>query len=107
MGFDYPFAMLPYDERWKERRRLFVQHFRPSDMSIIYPQAREFAQRFLVELSQAPEHFHDIARGYVFPAHPFHTRLIPFDLQHDGGIHHLTGLWLPNQSSGRSPPRVL
>ncbi|KAF5341790.1 hypothetical protein D9611_001158 [Ephemerocybe angulata] len=63
MGWDYLFAMLPYDEKWKERRRMFVQHFRPADTSIIRPQEEEFAGRFLVELNRTPNQLHQVTRG--------------------------------------------
>ncbi|RXW22197.1 hypothetical protein EST38_g3663 [Candolleomyces aberdarensis] len=63
MGWDYLFAMLPYGERWKERRRMFVQHFRPADTSIIRPQEHEFVGRFLVELSRTPDRLFEVIRG--------------------------------------------
>ncbi|KAJ3501762.1 hypothetical protein NMY22_g18811 [Coprinellus aureogranulatus] len=63
LGFDYPFALLPYNDRWKERRRMFVQNFRPTDLSIVLPQAQEFINRFLVDLKRNPEELLEVARG--------------------------------------------
>lgn len=44
---------------------MFVQNFRPSDTSIVHPQAREFVQRFLVDLKQSPQDFLELIKGYV------------------------------------------
>ncbi|KAJ2919895.1 hypothetical protein MD484_g610, partial [Candolleomyces efflorescens] len=65
MGWDYLFAMLPYGEEWRERRRMFVQHFRPADTSIIRPRQHEFVGRLLVELSRKPDQFFEVLRWSV------------------------------------------
>ncbi|KAJ2913751.1 hypothetical protein MD484_g6663, partial [Candolleomyces efflorescens] len=71
LGLDYLFSMLPYGEKWKERRRMFVRHFRPTDTSIIRPQAHEFVGRLLVELNRAPEEFLESVRRCDINLQPF------------------------------------
>lgn len=65
MGWDYLFAMLPYNDIWRERRKAFVQHFKPGDMSIVRPQERDFVGRLLVELHQNPKEFFDVIKGGI------------------------------------------
>lgn len=64
MGWDYLFAMLPYGDKWRERRRVFAKHFRPADTSIIRPQQHEFVGRLLVELNRTPDQFFEALRRY-------------------------------------------
>lgn len=81
MGFDYPFVLLPYDDRWKERRRMFVQNFKPADTFIFHPQAREFTHRLLSDLKHDPEDFFEIIKGYVLHICWTGLRLTPVVLE--------------------------
>lgn len=65
MGWDYFFISLPNNEFWKERRRAFVQNFRPSDMSVVLPQEQEFVKRLLLEINRAPSLWYKTVRGCV------------------------------------------
>ncbi|KAJ2913746.1 hypothetical protein MD484_g6664, partial [Candolleomyces efflorescens] len=65
LGWEYLMGTLPYGEKWKDRRRMFVQHFRPTDTSIIHPQEHEFVARLLVELNRTPEEFFEVLRGSI------------------------------------------
>ncbi|KAJ3555210.1 hypothetical protein NP233_g12259 [Leucocoprinus birnbaumii] len=52
------FAIMPYGEAWKERRRTFVQHFPMSNPSIHQPKEIEFIHsRLLPQLLKSPEGF--------------------------------------------------
>ncbi|KAJ3563625.1 hypothetical protein NP233_g8820 [Leucocoprinus birnbaumii] len=60
------FAIMPYSEAWKERRRTFVQHFPMSNPSIHQPKEIEFIHsRLLPQLLKSPEGFMDHIRHVI------------------------------------------
>jgi hypothetical protein len=57
------FAIMPYGEEWRERRRIFAQHFPPSNHSIHEPKEMQYIRtRLLPQLVKSPEHFMDHIR---------------------------------------------
>ena len=64
MGWDCIFAFLPYSDAWRDRRKLFVKHFRPSvdGTSPHTARASEFVQRFLLDLNETPDEFYGLVR---------------------------------------------
>jgi len=66
MDLWWPFAIMPYGEDWKLRRRTFVQHFPPSDAHIHQPKETHFIRtRFLPQLVKSPDQFMDHVRQLV------------------------------------------
>ncbi|KAJ3546791.1 hypothetical protein NMY22_g1911 [Coprinellus aureogranulatus] len=69
MGWDSIFVLSPYSEAWRERRKLFARYFRtnagPDGEGVHTPQAYEFVNRFLVDLSETPNEFYGLARHMV------------------------------------------
>ncbi|KAF5349115.1 hypothetical protein D9756_009456 [Leucocoprinus leucothites] len=60
------FAIMPYGEEWRERRRTFVQHFPLSNPSIHQPKEIEFIRtRLLPQLVRSPEDFMDHIRHVI------------------------------------------
>lgn len=50
---------MPYGEAWKERRRLFQQHFHPLDTMSHQPREIEYTHQMLPRLLEKPELFID------------------------------------------------
>ncbi|KAJ3523975.1 hypothetical protein NMY22_g11206 [Coprinellus aureogranulatus] len=69
MGWDSIFALSPYSEAWRERRKLFVRYFRtntgPNGEGVHTSQAYEFVHRFLVDLSETPNEVYGLARHMI------------------------------------------
>ncbi|EAU86764.1 cytochrome P450 [Coprinopsis cinerea okayama7 len=65
IGFDWLFGFMPYGEGWKERRRLFQQHFHPLNTSSHQPIELEFTQKMLQQLLQTPHDFMSHIRHMV------------------------------------------
>ncbi|KAF8910209.1 cytochrome P450 [Gymnopilus junonius] len=58
MGWDWLFVSMPYGEPWRDRRRLFLQHFR--NVALYRPPQVKFVGRALVQLLDNPENFFKI-----------------------------------------------
>ncbi|KAF4617510.1 hypothetical protein D9613_005757 [Agrocybe pediades] len=65
MGYDWLLAFMPYGNAWKERRRQFVQHFRPTDTSVYQDNQIKYVREILPRLLDDPENFIAIARHAV------------------------------------------
>ncbi|KAF8259814.1 CyP450 monooxygenase [Lactarius quietus] len=59
MGFGWSLGFTPYNEWWKNSRRLFHKHFQPSAVPQFRPKKIKAAHGFLQKLLDAPEHFHE------------------------------------------------
>lgn len=65
MGWNSVFVLNPYSEEWREQRKMFVRYFRSPGSAgpgVHTPQAYEFVNRFLVELSETPNEVFGLAR---------------------------------------------
>ncbi|TFK41782.1 cytochrome P450 [Crucibulum laeve] len=57
MGWDWFMPALPYGEQWKEQRRLFQQHFHPSNVTVYEDIIVEYVHEFLSDMLQTPQDF--------------------------------------------------
>lgn len=55
--FDWLFGFMAYGEPWKERRKLFQQHFHPLDTATYQPKEQEYVHKLLKALNRTPENF--------------------------------------------------
>ncbi|KAF7348400.1 Cytochrome P450 [Mycena sanguinolenta] len=56
-GWDFDFAFTPYSDKWRERRRLFHQHFRRDAISAYHPVYLRKIRELLRGLLSTPEKF--------------------------------------------------
>ncbi|TFK25368.1 cytochrome P450 [Coprinopsis marcescibilis] len=54
VGFGYMLSRLKYGDRWRERRRLFHEHLRPSKSSVYEPKILDQVRRTMVQLANRP-----------------------------------------------------
>ena len=59
MGFGWSLGFAPYNEWWKNSRRLFHKHFQPSTVSQFRPKQTKATHGFLQRLLDSPEHFRE------------------------------------------------
>ncbi|KAF7348384.1 hypothetical protein MSAN_01792400 [Mycena sanguinolenta] len=57
MGWDFSFVLMPYSEKWRERRRLFHQHFRRDAIPAYHPVYLKKIRDLLRGLLSTPEEF--------------------------------------------------
>jgi len=57
MEWNWGFVTLPYNDRWRTQRKLFVQHLHPTNSELINPVIHEFVQKMLHQLRDAPDDF--------------------------------------------------
>ncbi|TFK41794.1 cytochrome P450 [Crucibulum laeve] len=57
MGWDWFMSALPYGEQWKDQRRLFQQHFHPSNVTVYEDTIVEYVHEFLSDILQTPQDF--------------------------------------------------
>lgn len=62
---DWPFGFMKYGGRWKERRKLFQQHFHPQNTESYQPKELEHVHKLLKRLHDSPEKFIEHIRQYV------------------------------------------
>ena len=65
VGWEKSFAFMGYGTRWKEHRKLFLQHFQPAAVVRYYPRFAEEAGLLLNRLVATPDDFMDHIRVYV------------------------------------------
>lgn len=68
MGWNSIFALSPYSEAWRERRKLFTKYFRsagPDGVGVYTAQTYEFVHRFLVDVNETPAEVYSLARQCV------------------------------------------
>lgn len=66
MGWDYLFSAMPYDEKWRRRRRLFQRFFPASRASaLLQPQERTYVRRLLPQLIDPKKDYRETLRQYV------------------------------------------
>ncbi|KAJ3538450.1 hypothetical protein NMY22_g5158 [Coprinellus aureogranulatus] len=68
MGWNSVFALNPYSEAWRKRRKLFVKYFNstsPDGEPVHIPQVYEFVNRFLVDLSETPSEANGLVKHMV------------------------------------------
>ncbi|KAN0133387.1 Cytochrome P450 [Lactarius tabidus] len=59
MGFGWSLGFTPYNEWWKNSRRLFHKHFQPSAVPQFRPKKIKAAHGFLQKLLETPDQFHE------------------------------------------------
>ncbi|TFK33693.1 cytochrome P450, partial [Crucibulum laeve] len=64
-GWGFVFALMPYNEEWKARRRIFQKHFYPSNSAIHQPRETEYVHQLLFKLLEDPDHFLEHIRHMV------------------------------------------
>ncbi|TFK41796.1 cytochrome P450 [Crucibulum laeve] len=57
MGWEWLMALLPYGEKWREQRRLFQQHFHPSNTAVYEDTVVEYVYEFLSDILDTPQDF--------------------------------------------------
>ncbi|KAF7348421.1 O-methylsterigmatocystin oxidoreductase [Mycena sanguinolenta] len=57
MGWDFSFVLIPYSDKWRERRRLFHQHFRRDAIPGYHPVYFRKIRDLLRDLLSTPEQF--------------------------------------------------
>ena len=65
MGFGWSLGFTPYNEWWKNSRRLFHKHFQPAAVPQFRPKKLKAAHGFLQKLLDAPDQFHEHMQLYV------------------------------------------
>ncbi|KAJ3534780.1 hypothetical protein NMY22_g6770 [Coprinellus aureogranulatus] len=65
MKVDWLFGMMRYGEPWKERRKLFQQHFHPLNTESYQPKQQEYIHKLLKRLLESPQDFSDRIRHVV------------------------------------------
>ncbi|KAH9477593.1 Cytochrome P450 monooxygenase 98 [Psilocybe cubensis] len=65
MGFSWLMPFMPYGPAWKERRRLFLRHFHPSNDYLHKDHELKYSRRLLENLLAHPEGFMDHIRHCV------------------------------------------
>ena len=58
MGFGWSLGFTPYNEWWKNSRKLFHRHFQPSAVVQFRPKKLKAAHDFLRRLLDDPKNFH-------------------------------------------------
>ncbi|KAF8259817.1 cytochrome P450 [Lactarius quietus] len=58
MGLGWSLGFTPYNEWWKNSRRLFHKYFQPSTVPQFRPKQTKATHGFLQKLLDSPEHFH-------------------------------------------------
>ncbi|KAI0050530.1 CyP450 monooxygenase [Auriscalpium vulgare] len=59
MGFDWSLGFTPYNEWWKNSRKLFHKHFQPSAVPQFRPKKTKAVHDFLKRLADTPDQFHN------------------------------------------------
>ncbi|EAU81380.2 cytochrome P450 [Coprinopsis cinerea okayama7 len=54
MGYGYMLSRLSYGEQWRERRRLFQQHLRPSRTNVYQPKILDQVRRSMIQFEKRP-----------------------------------------------------
>lgn len=95
MGWNSIFVLNPYSEKWRERRKLFVQYFRPTD-AVHVPRVYEFVHRLLLDLHETPKEVRALTRQYVqvIPRQLARTDVDIVQLQYGGLFVHLPRIWV-------------
>ena len=62
LGQEENFGFMPYGQPWRNRRRVFWQHFNPGALQKYKATQREVALVFLKKLRESPERFEDHIR---------------------------------------------
>jgi hypothetical protein len=73
MGFGWSLGFTPYNEWWKNSRRLFHKHFQPSAVPQFRPKKLRAAHTFLRKLTDSPERFHEHLQLYARAFTPIWT----------------------------------
>ena len=60
------FGVMEYGQKWKERRRLFHQHFNPNAIQEYKVVQQRRVREFLKDLFQEPEQYGKLTRQYVY-----------------------------------------
>ncbi|KAF8622987.1 hypothetical protein AX15_006585 [Amanita polypyramis BW_CC] len=55
VGWDWQFLIQPYNQKWRDQRKLFTQYFHPSKTSKSYPVLQQQAHLLLKRVIDAPE----------------------------------------------------
>jgi hypothetical protein len=66
MGWEWSFTFMPYGNRWREQRRLFVNNYHGGMVEHKVP-AFEESQKLLVSLLNNPKDFSHHLKTYVHP----------------------------------------
>ncbi|TFK33689.1 cytochrome P450 [Crucibulum laeve] len=64
-GWAFAFALMPYNDAWKARRRIFQKHFYPSNTDIYQPLETEYVHQLLFKLLEDPKPFLEHIRHMV------------------------------------------
>lgn len=70
MGFGWSLGFTPYNEWWKNSRKLFHKHFQPSAVPQFRPKKLKAAHGFLRQLIDSPERFHEHMQLWVYVSGP-------------------------------------
>jgi len=62
MGWDWMVSSMPYGEPWRERRKIFTQHFHPNNLQSHRLVIIGFMRDMLRELLDTPDKFMEISR---------------------------------------------
>ncbi|KJA26054.1 hypothetical protein HYPSUDRAFT_64266 [Hypholoma sublateritium FD-334 SS-4] len=65
LGWEWDFAHMPYNERWRKHRKMFFQYFQPKYISVFSPFQRKMAITLLDQFSASPADFIAHIRQYV------------------------------------------
>ncbi|PSS06488.1 hypothetical protein PHLCEN_2v3717 [Hermanssonia centrifuga] len=62
IGFEWDFAFMPYDDEWKDTRKAFTQHFRPTAAVKYRPIETQKTRELLRDLLETPQDFVELMR---------------------------------------------
>jgi len=62
MGCDWTFALIPYGQAWRERRRMFAQYFHPANVEGYQENHIAFVRSMLPGLLDRPHEYLDVIR---------------------------------------------
>jgi hypothetical protein len=62
MGWGFLFANMPYNDKWRIRRRLFQQAFPMAKHDTFQPQQLIYLRRILPQFIDGKHHFRDVLR---------------------------------------------
>ncbi|KAF7374570.1 O-methylsterigmatocystin oxidoreductase [Mycena sanguinolenta] len=62
MGWDFAFSMFPGEDKWRDHRKMFHQHFRPDVSRIYHPIQIEKVHLLLQDLLSSPQEFREHLR---------------------------------------------
>mgnify|MGYP001287875881 FL=1 len=100
MGFDWTMPTLPYNNKWKDQRRMLARYFGPNNTQNYQPRIVEFVRKALPSILDDPENFMAIIKQCVpLLAIKVHSRTNLHSSQYGWGNGDINGIWHPH------PPR--